>query len=71
MLFRSLTANEMEHERHGAAAVDYALENPIGAPKLSQAVTPGQKVVIITSDISRPLPSYVFTSSSTMIIIPV
>ncbi len=53
-----LTANEMEHERHGAEAVEYALENPIGAAKLSETVKPGQKVAIITSDISRPLPSY-------------
>ena len=53
-----LTANEMEHERHGAKAVEYALENPIGAAKLSETVKPGQKVAIITSDISRPLPSY-------------
>ena len=53
-----LMANEMEHERRGADAVDYALENPIGTPKLSEMVKPGQKVVIITSDISRPLPSY-------------
>ena len=53
-----LVANELEHERHGADAVDYALENPIGAPKLSTLVTPGQKIAIITSDISRPLPSY-------------
>ncbi len=53
-----LTANELEHERRGAEAVDYALANPIGADKLSALVKPGQKIAIITSDISRPLPSY-------------
>lgn len=53
-----LVANELEHERRGADAVDYALANPIGAPKLAETVKPGQKVAIITSDISRPLPSY-------------
>lgn len=57
-LMAVLTANEMEHERRGAEAVDYALANPIGAPKLSEAVRPGQKIAIITSDVSRPLPSY-------------
>jgi hypothetical protein len=34
-LMAVLTANEMEHERHGADAVEYALMNPIDAPKLS------------------------------------
>ena len=53
-----LRANEMEHERRGADAVDYAQANPIGAAALSELVKPGQKVAIITSDISRPLPSY-------------
>ena len=53
-----LTANELEHERRGADAVDYALENPIGSDRLGAMVKPGQKIAIITSDISRPLPSY-------------
>ena len=57
-LMAVLTANEIEHERRGTEAVDYALEHPIGAPKLSGLVKPGMKVTIITSDISRPLPSY-------------
>ncbi len=53
-----LVSNPMNHERRGEEAVKYALENPIGAGKLRDTVKPGQKVVIITSDISRPLPSY-------------
>ena len=57
-LMAVLMANEIEHERRGADAVDYALEHPIGAPKLRELVKPGMKVTIITSDISRPLPSY-------------
>ncbi len=57
-LLAVLTANKIEHERRGQDAVDHALENPIGSPKLSEMVRPGQKVVIITSDVSRPLPSY-------------
>ncbi len=57
-LIAVLTANEMEHERRGADAVDYALEHPIGARKLREVAEAGQKVAVITSDISRPLPSY-------------
>ena len=57
-LMAVLTANEMEHARRGADAVDYALEHPIGAPKLREVAKKGQKVAVITSDISRPLPSY-------------
>ena len=53
-----LESNEMEHERRGADAVEYALENPIGSERLKTLVRPGQKIAIITSDISRPLPSY-------------
>ena len=53
-----LMSNAMEHLRHGREAVKYALQNPIGAPKLGTLVKPGQKIAIITSDISRPLPSY-------------
>lgn len=53
-----LTANEMEHKRSGVEAVEYALKNPIGAPTLRKAVKAGQKIAIIASDISRPVPSY-------------
>jgi len=53
-----LTANEMEHLRKGPDAVKYALENPIGASKLQSLVSPEQKIAIIASDISRPVPSY-------------
>ena len=53
-----LVANEIEHERRGPEAVVYALENPIGSPRLKDLVTPGQKICIITSDISRPIPSF-------------
>lgn len=60
-----LTANEMKHDRHGAEAVDYALAHPIGAPRLLESVKAARekaghalKIVIIVSDISRPVPSY-------------
>ena len=57
-LLAVLQSNPLKHQRHGQQAVRYALENPIGSPRLSQLVSPGQKIAIVTSDISRPLPSY-------------
>ena len=35
-----------------------ALENPIGAPRLADIVRPGEKIAIISSDITRPMPTY-------------
>ena len=57
-LMAVLMANEMEHERRGEDAVRYALAHPIGKGLLRDEVHPGEKIAIITSDISRPLPSY-------------
>ena len=57
-LLAVLQSNPLEHQRRGAEAVQYALENPIGSPRLQELVKPGQKIAIVTSDISRPLPSY-------------
>ena len=57
-LLAVLTANEMEHTRTGSEAVRYALENPIRAQKLRTMVRPGQRIAIVASDISRPVPSY-------------
>ena len=53
-----LVANDIAHERRGPDAVRYALENPIGSPRLKDLAKPGQKICIITSDISRPIPSF-------------
>jgi len=41
----------------GVEEVKRAMENPIGAPRLRNIVKPGEKVVIVTSDITRPMPS--------------
>jgi nickel-dependent lactate racemase len=57
-LIATLMANELNHERRGEDAVRYALANPIGKGLLRDEVKAGEKIVIITSDISRPLPSY-------------
>ncbi|MCL2547781.1 MAG: nickel-dependent lactate racemase [Symbiobacteriaceae bacterium] len=40
-----------------------ALAEPIGAPRLRECLDPSDKVVIITSDISRPLPAYLVLPS--------
>jgi len=53
-----LESNPMVHAHHGTAAVAHALENPIGVPLLRTLVQPGQKVAIVTSDISRPFPTH-------------
>ena len=52
-----LTANEMQHERRGGDAVRHALAHPIGAEPLHTLAKPGQKIAIIASDVSRPVPS--------------
>jgi nickel-dependent lactate racemase len=42
----------------GQEEVARALQEPIGTPRLSQIVKKGETVAIVTSDITRPLPSY-------------
>jgi nickel-dependent lactate racemase len=41
----------------GVQEVERSLRAPIGSKRLCNIVSPGQKVVIITSDITRPVPS--------------
>ena len=53
-----LVSNPMTHLRHGEEAVRWALAHPIGAPLLRTLPKPGQKIAIVASDISRPVPSY-------------
>ena len=53
-----IVANKVEPELIGEAAVLMALENPIGSPRLKDLVKAEDKVVIVTSDITRPVPSY-------------
>ena len=37
--------------------MEHALQNPINSKRLSEIVKPGKKIAIITSDITRPMPS--------------
>lgn len=54
-----LEPNKVDVDLTGTEAVQYALENPIGTPRVGRIVKAGEKIVIITSDITRPIPSYV------------
>ncbi len=54
-----LHANQVEHELMGEEEVRRALSQPVGAPLLSEVVKPGEKIAIVTSDITRPMPTYV------------
>ena len=56
-LLAILNANEVTVGLTGSEEVARALEQPIGAPKLAEVVRPGEKIAIITSDITRPCPT--------------
>jgi len=56
-LLKELSVNPVPPGRPEMAEVAYALENPIGTPRLREIVKPGEKVVIITSDVTRPMPT--------------
>ncbi|MCR4669548.1 MAG: nickel-dependent lactate racemase [Clostridia bacterium] len=53
----TVKANEIRAELTGEACVREALEHPIGTPRLREIVKPGEKIAIVTSDISRPMPT--------------
>lgn len=53
-----LVPNEIDSSLSAEEAVRGALENPIGSPRLRDIVKPGEKIAIVTSDITRPLPTY-------------
>jgi nickel-dependent lactate racemase len=54
-----LHPNRVETGQTGRAEVERSLRNPIGSKRLYEIVKPGEKVAIITSDITRPMPSAV------------
>ncbi|MBO1720449.1 nickel-dependent lactate racemase [Extibacter sp. GGCC_0201] len=54
-----LHANQVEHGLTGEDEVRRALLAPIGAPLLKDVVKPKEKIAIVTSDITRPMPTYV------------
>lgn len=52
-----LRANVFEADKTVQEIVKAAIENPIGTERLRDIVKPGEKIVIISSDISRPMPT--------------
>ena len=53
-----LTPNPVSHKGEPEEAVRGALANPIGTPRLGEIVKPGEKIAIVTSDVSRPMPTW-------------
>lgn len=53
-----LVPNEIGTSLSAEEAVRRALENPIGSLCLRDIVKPGEKIAIVTSDITRPMPTY-------------
>lgn len=49
--------NDFQVSNTGTEAVAQALLHPIGSPHLGSLVKPGEKIALITSDITRPCPS--------------
>jgi len=57
-LLAVLTPNPVERDLTGETEVRRALQNPIGCPPLKEIAKPGEKIAVITSDITRPMPTY-------------
>ncbi|MBQ1729877.1 MAG: nickel-dependent lactate racemase, partial [Oscillospiraceae bacterium] len=53
-----LTPNKVEAPASEETEVRRALLEPIGSPRLRDIVKPGEKIAIVTSDITRPMPTY-------------
>lgn len=58
-ILMEVKANLVAHQSTGIDEVKRALAYPIGTPKLSEIVSKGESVCIVTSDITRPCPSYI------------
>ena len=53
-----LTPNDVPLGLTGAEAVLDALAHPIASPRLREIVEPGEKVAVVTSDVTRPMPTF-------------
>ncbi len=56
-LMAVLTPNDVPRGLTGESEVRRALENPIGTPRLREIVRPGERIAIVTSDVTRPMPT--------------
>lgn len=54
-----LMPNKVERRLEGEAEVRRALADPTGSPRLREILRPGEKIAIITSDLTRPMPTYI------------
>ena len=57
-LLYTLLPNDVTHDLTGEAEVRRALAQPIGSKPLRELVRPGDKIAVVTSDISRPMPTW-------------
>ena len=55
---QTLLPNELEAGLSGIQEVRRGMEHPIGCRRLKEMVHSGEKAVIVTSDTTRPMPSY-------------
>ena len=53
-----LLPNDVKRELTGEDEVRRALADPVGTPALKEIVKAGETVAIVTSDITRPMPTY-------------
>jgi len=52
-----LLPEDIPHTLTDSQAVALALRSPIGTPRLRELVRPGERVAVVTSDITRPMPT--------------
>ncbi len=57
-LYRELLANDNIAFSPENADIRYSLEHPVNSKRLKDIIKPGEKIAIITSDITRPMPTY-------------
>lgn len=57
-LLEILLPNPVEYGLKGEDEVKRALLSPIGTKRLGEIVKAGEKIAIVTSDVTRPLPTY-------------
>lgn len=58
-LLMEVRQNELKEGRTGEDSVRHAMQNPIGTSCLKDIVKPNEKIVLVTSDVTRPMPSNV------------
>lgn len=52
-----LMPNEVSAEQDALALLQQAMEQPVASPRLRELVRPGERIVIVTSDMTRPMPT--------------